>query len=408
MISSNPVPPRTTAPTADESRADPTADWRLEIAEERRGPVRIWLWSVAGMTFLTLIVGGITRLTQSGLSIVDWAPLMGVVPPMSEAGWQEAFDAYRAYPEYLELRRGMTMEEFRFIYFWEYLHRLVARTIGLVFLIPFVVFAVKGYLTRPLLKRTLILFGLGAAQGVMGWFMVMSGLVDTPRVSHYRLAAHLTLAFVIFGYAVWLARDLAIGRGGHTASSGPHPDKELSGASSTALRFMRRGLFLIGALLALQIVWGAFVAGLRAGFYYTTFPLMGGSLLPPDFLRLEPALLNLVENPSAVQWMHRLLGTVLLAVSAGFFLNVRRFHGSDARTGLLNAWLFAGIVAQFLLGVVTLLLGVPVWLGVAHQAAAMVLVGLWLVWLHDVLNRAVRSRAGARLPAHPAASRAGP
>jgi heme a synthase len=395
MMSPNPAPPRITVPPAGASRPNRTGDWRLGIAEERRKPVRIWLWSVAAMTFLTLIVGGITRLTQSGLSIVDWSPLMGVFPPMSEAGWQEAFDAYRAYPEYLELRRGMTMEEFRFIYFWEYLHRLVARAIGLVFLVPFVVFAIKGHLTGPLLKRTLILFGLGAAQGAMGWFMVASGLVDTPRVSHYRLAAHLSLAFVIFGYAVWLARDLAVDGGRDTASSpGPHPEKARSGASTSAHRFMRRGLLLIGALLAVQIVWGAFVAGLRAGFHYNTFPLMGGSLLPPDFVRLEPALLNLVENPTTVQWMHRLLGTVLLVVAAGFFLKVRRVHDADARTKVLNVALFAGIGTQYLLGVGTLVWMVPVWLGVTHQAAAMVLVGLWLVWLHDVLNRPVMARAG--------------
>jgi len=294
-----------------------------------------------------------------------------VIPPVNEAQWQEAFDAYRAYPEYLELRRGMTLEEFKFIYFWEYLHRMVARAIGLVFLIPFLFFLVKGYLTRPLVKRTLILFGLGAAQGVMGWLMVASGLVDQPRVSHYRLAAHLSLAFVIFGYAVWLARDLALGE----------ERPRLSGATTL---LMRKGLWLVGALLAVQIVWGAFVAGLKAGFYYNTFPLMGGGLIPPDFLRLEPALLNLVENPSAVQWVHRVLGTILLAASAWFWFAVKRSEDADSTSRGLNLALFAGIGAQYLLGVLTLILIVPLWLGVTHQAAAMILAGIWVVWMHRV------------------------
>jgi heme a synthase len=361
-------------------------DWRLEIPEGKRRPVRIWLWSIAGMTLLTLIVGGITRLTQSGLSIVDWAPLMGVVPPLNEAAWQEAFDAYRAFPEYLELRQGMTLDEFRFIYFWEYMHRMVARAIGLVFLLPFLYFAVRGHLTRPLAARALLLFMLGAAQGAMGWFMVTSGLVDLPRVSHYRLAAHLSLAFVIFGYAVWLARDLAVGTPG-------------APISETTRRLLRSGLAWLGALLAVQIVWGAFVAGLRAGFYYNTFPLMGGGIFPPDFLRLEPVLLNLVENPSAVQWVHRLLGTLLLGVSVTFYLKVRRLPDLDAPARLLNPTLCGLIAVQYLLGVLTLLLVVPVWLGVTHQAMAMVLAGVWLVWVHHV-REAGRAAGPAPLLSH--------
>jgi heme a synthase len=175
--------------------------------------MRAWFWSIAAMTLAVLIVGGITRLTQSGLSITDWQPLMGVVPPLNDAQWQEKFDLYRQYPEYQLLRRGMSLEEFKFIFFWEYLHRLVARTIGMVFLIPFIFFAVRGWMNRPLATRALILFGLGGAQGIMGWVMVQSGLSDTPSVSHYRLAAHLSLAFIIFGMAVWLARDLKAGAG---------------------------------------------------------------------------------------------------------------------------------------------------------------------------------------------------
>ncbi len=373
------IVPDTTVPVPSEG------DWRLEIPESRRRPVRIWLWSIAGMTLLTLIVGGITRLTQSGLSIVDWAPFMGVVPPLSEADWLRAFDAYRAFPEYLELRRGMTLDEFKFIFFWEYLHRMVARAIGFVFLIPFIWFALRGYLTRPLALRTLALFGLGAAQGAMGWFMVQSGLVDMPRVSHYRLAAHLSLAFVIFGYAVWLARDLAL-----------TPERTALPASLRAL--LRKGLLWIGGLLALQIVWGAFVAGLKAGFYYNTFPLMGGGVFPPDFLRLEPLLVNLVENPSAVQWVHRVLGTVLLVAVALFWLRLTRAPGLDRRSRTLNS-MFAGLMGlQYLLGVATLLLVVPVSLGVIHQTAAMILAGVWLVWLHHVIHLEEGTPASLGLP----------
>lgn len=320
------------------------------------------------MTLVTLVIGGITRLTRSGLSIVDWAPIMGVVPPLSEAAWQQAFDAYRAFPEYQELRQGMSLGEFKFIFFWEYLHRLVARTIGVVFLVPFLVFAVRGYLSRPLARRALVLFALGAGQGLMGWFMVMSGLVDEPRVSHYRLAAHLSLAFVIFGYAVWLARELSVGRAPSVVARG-----------SRAL--LLHGLGWLGGLLGVQIVWGAFVAGLKAGYYYNTFPLMAGSLVPPDFMRVQPALLNLVENPSAVQWLHRLLGTALLVAATVFFARVRR-STVDARSQRLNAIFLGLVAAQYVTGVLTLLFYVPVSLGVLHQAMAMIIVGAWLVFLH--------------------------
>ncbi len=348
----------------------PVSDWRLAIPEPKRRLLRAWFWSIAGMTLLTLIVGGITRLTQSGLSIVDWDPFMGVIPPLNGEQWNAAFQRYRAFPEYLALRRGMTLDEFKFIFFWEYLHRLIARAIGLVFLLPFLYFWVRVVLTRPVLRRALLLFALGAGQGAMGWFMVSSGLVDSPRVSHYRLAAHLTLAFVIFGYALWLARELAVG--GERAEV-PEP----------VLRTMRSGLAWVGGLLAVQIVWGAFVAGLKAGLYYNTFPLMAGGLVPPDFFRLSPALLNLVENPPAVQWMHRLLGTLLLFVAGGFYFRLRKAE-ADRGSLRLNSILFALIASQYALGVLTLLLRVPVSLGVAHQAMAMIVMGAWLWWVHHV------------------------
>jgi heme a synthase len=356
--------------TTPAAHAPADADWPLQIPESRRRVLRLWLWSIAAMTFVVLVVGGITRLTQSGLSIVDWKPFMGVIPPLGEAQWQARFDLYRQFPEYQQLRRGMTLSEFKFIFFWEYLHRLVARAIGLVFLVPFVVFWLRGYLTRPLARRALTLFGLGALQGLMGWLMVQSGLVDRPSVSHYRLAAHLSLAFVIFGYAVWLARDLR-----HTAMGPP--------IEATTQRLLNRGLLLIGSLLAVQIVWGAFVAGLKAGHYYPTFPLMGGRLVPTDMFWLEPALRNFVENPIAVQWTHRVIGTILGLAAVAFFVRVQR-TGVDTVSGRLNVIFLSSILAQYLLGVLTLVYRVPVSLAVIHQGAAMLVFGIWLWWLHHV------------------------
>lgn len=329
------------------------------------------------MTFGVLVVGGITRLTQSGLSIVSWDPIMGVVPPLNQAQWEHAFERYRQFPEYQTLRRGMTLSEFRFIFFWEYLHRLLARAIGLVFLVPFLFFWVRGHLNRPLLRRSLLLFGLGAMQGVMGWLMVASGLVDRPSVSHYRLAAHLSLAFVIFGWAVWLARDLALR---------PEPPTHRAGER----RLLVRGLGLVGGLLAVQIVWGAFVAGLKAGTYYPSFPLMGGRLVPAELLWLDSVLENFVVNPITVQWTHRVLGTLLAAAVLGLGVLVWRRVGERV-SRRYNVALLSLVAAQYLLGVLTLLFMVPVSLGVAHQANAMVLFGVWLAWLHHV----VRSRVSA-------------
>lgn len=359
-------------PSATVVAASRTGDWRGAIPEARRRPIRLWLWSIAAMTFGVMVVGGITRLTLSGLSIVEWNPVMGVIPPLGEAQWQEAFDAYRQFPEYQRLRQGMTLAEFQSIFFWEYLHRLLARTIGIVFLVPFLFFWARGWFNRPLLRRALVLFGLGAMQGVMGWLMVASGLVDRPSVSHYRLAAHLSLAFLIFGWALWLIRDLTPGAAAQALGTGER-------------RVLLRGLGLVGALLSAQIVWGAFVAGLKAGKYYTTFPLMGGRLVPGELLYLDGVLENFVANPVTVQWVHRVLGTVLLLAVAGFSaLVLRRVADRSSRR---YAAALAGLIAgQYALGITTLLLAVPVSLGVAHQAVAMVLFGVWLAWLHRVVR----------------------
>jgi cytochrome c oxidase assembly protein subunit 15 len=356
----------------DVPHAGATTDWRLRIPADRRRHLRLWFWAVAATTLAVLIVGGITRLTQSGLSIVDWDPFVGAIPPLSDADWHAVFDRYRQYPEYQKLRQGMTLSEFKFIFFWEYTHRLLARTIGLVFLLPFGFFWLRGYFNRPLATRAIALFGLGAAQGLMGWLMVASGLVDRPSVSHFRLAAHLSLAFLIFGSAVWLAREMAVG--GH----GPR-------IAEAARRAMGRGLALVGVLFALQVVWGAFVAGLKAGRYHNTFPLMEGRLVPSTLLWLEPAVVNFVQNPVAVQWMHRVLGTVLAVAVLGLYLWMRRLD-ADRASRRYNVAFLALMAVQYLLGVLTLVYFVPVALAVIHQATAMVLFGVWIAWVHHLRN----------------------
>ena len=348
-----------------------SGDWRLAIAEERRRPIRMWFWSVAAMTAAVLVVGGITRLTLSGLSIVDWDPLFGIIPPLTDAQWQEKFAQYQQFPDY-SWRDGMTLAEFKFIFFWEYLHRLLARMIGFVFLVPLVIFAARRWLSRPLLLRALGLFALGSMQGVMGWLMVASGLVDRPSVSHYRLAAHLVLAFIIFGSAVWLARELSI------PAERPH-------ISDHARRLVTRGLALFGTVLGVQIIWGAFVAGLRAGKFYPTFPLMGGRLVPVDLFALDSGLRNFLENPIAVQWLHRVIGTVLLVVTIWFFTSVFRAT-IDAASRRFAVALLVLTAVQYLLGILTLIHLVPVSLGVTHQFTALLIFGTWLAWWHHTRN----------------------
>lgn len=358
------------------SRPEPPSDWRLQIPEWRRRPMRAWLWSVALMTLGVVVVGGITRLTLSGLSIVDWDPLVGVIPPLSESAWQEAFARYQQFPEYRSWRGDMTLDQFKSIYFWEYLHRLLARTIGLVFVVPFVVFWARGWLDRPLLRRALLLFGLGTLQGLMGWLMVQSGLVDRPAVSHYRLAAHLSLAFLIFGLALWLIRELSVG-------------EERVPVDVQARHLMERGLAVVGTLLAVQIVWGAFVAGLRGGKFYPTFPLMGGRWVPRELFYLDDRALNFIANPIAVQWAHRVIGTALLLAVLAFVFAVLRAP-TDAHSRRYSVALLVMVAVQYALGILTLLARVPVSLGVAHQATALLLFAVWLAWLHHVRNTAVR------------------
>lgn len=370
-------------PAVAEAPPEHAPSWVAALPAARRRHLRWWLWLGAGLTASTLVVGGITRLTESGLSIVDWAPIVGAIPPLNDAGWHEAFARYQRYPQYAILRPDMTLAEFKHIYFWEYLHRMIGRLIGLVFLIPFIWFLIRGYFNGPLLRRVLLLFVLGGLQGLMGWYMVSSGLVDRPEVSHYRLAAHLLLAMTIFGCCIWFANDL-LARPRQCIA----PDRRA---------FLLRALTGFGALLVIQITWGAFVAGLNAGFAYNTFPLMNGSLLPPNGWSQKPVLINLVDNAATVQWVHRVLATIILVSVFALFVTVRREPGL-APFHRWSAALVGMIFLQIGLGVATLLSFVTIGLAVAHQANALLTVGLLLIFLHEVWQSGPDRQGGEPAP----------
>lgn len=318
--------------------------------------MRIWLITLCCLILGTVIVGGVTRLTESGLSIVDWKPLVGAIPPLSEADWLKAFAEYQKFPQFQKVNHAMSLGEFKFIFFWEYLHRNLGRLIGLAFFVPFMMFLVLRRIPRPLMSKLILGFILGGLQGALGWYMVKSGLVDLPRVSHYRLAAHLSLALFIMVYLFWLTLRL-------------WPKVQWGGAVPMQVK---RFSFVLTALVALQIVYGAFTAGLRAGIGYNTFPKMNGYWLPPGWDYFQPVWTNLFENPVTVQFIHRCIAWCLLMFVTGFWLYARRKVATSAQRFGVNG-LMITIVVQFLLGVLTLLHMVPVSLASLHQLGACVL-----------------------------------
>lgn len=323
----------------------------------------IWLAAVYILIACIVMVGGITRLTRSGLSIVEWKPFTGVVPPLTEEAWNQEFEKYKKYPEYQKLNKGMTLSEFKFIFFWEFTHRLLGRLVGFVFLIPFLFFYYKKRLQGELLRKIGFAFILGGLQGFMGWYMVSSGLSSMPRVSHYRLAAHLLLAIFIMMYILW------IGLGVYFAEK--RPDWRESKTANNLARFS----WAITALVIFQILYGAFTAGLRAGYIFNTFPLMGTQWVPDGMAQQMPGWINLFENIITVQFIHRYLGWVVLFSVILFFFYSRRFSlGSLQRKGIQA--LFVAVSIQFLLGVFTILFLVPVSLGVIHQVGAVLLLSL--------------------------------
>ena len=329
--------------------------------------IRIWYWSGAVLILFILIIGGITRLTGSGLSMTDWKPIMGAIPPITEAQWVSAFDQYKQFPEYQQVNRGMSLGEFKFIFFWEYMHRMMGRMIGLVFIIPFGWFVVKKKMDTTQIKRASMLLVLGLSQGLMGWYMVQSGLIDVPRVSPYRLAAHLSLAFLIFGCCVWFALDL----------------KRRSVQVNSRVGELRKWVWAFLIILSLQVIWGAFVAGMHAGHIYNTFPKMHQFWIPPELWLMEPLMINFVENMVTVQWIHRVLATVLLVIAIGMW--VRSYQLNTAF--IAKMWILgilSVLLIQYLIGVFTLIWHVPISLGVLHQAVAMILFGIVIGAIHHL------------------------
>ena len=331
-------------------------------------PIAGWLFVCCAMVFAMVVIGGVTRLTLSGLSIVEWYPIMGVIPPLSAADWQAQFELYKQTPQYLVLNQGMTLDAFKTIFWWEYVHRLWGRLIGVVFLLPFLYFLLRGRLAPRLVPRLALIFALGALQGAVGWFMVESGLVDRPLVSQYRLAAHLALALLIYAALLWLALDLLF----------PHERRRRAAGSRGGYdraRWLAGWIFLVAFS-------GAFVAGLHAGLIYNSFPLMDGRFIPDGLFGRTPLIANLFEDVTTVQFDHRLLALVTIALVVLFRLTLR--GPLPPRTRLAADLLLVMVVIQLTLGIATLVLVVPIPLAAAHQAGALMLFTLALWTAHEL------------------------
>jgi cytochrome c oxidase assembly protein subunit 15 len=336
---------------------EPSLTSKLNEADRNRGQVRLWLGIVLLVLFALVLVGGATRLTESGLSITEWKPIHGVIPPMSAQEWDEEFALYQKIPQYQQINQGMTVDQFKTIFWWEWAHRLLARTIGLVFAVPLAFFWLRGRI-EPRLKLPLVgILALGGFQGFVGWWMVSSGLINRTDVSQYRLATHLVIACLIFASCMWIMRGLS-----------PHA------GDAAPTRSSKKMAAIIAVLALVQIYLGALVAGLDAGLSYNTWPLMDGALVPGDLFVQQPFWLNLFENPKTVQFVHRcgaymLLAMVLMHMIASLRAAPATTH---ARRSVL---LFALVCLQAVIGIVTLVLQVPIGWGVLHQGGALVVLG---------------------------------
>lgn len=324
-----------------------------------------WLLTGCLLIFIMVVVGGITRLTHSGLSISNYKLISGTIPPMNEAEWNAAFDLYKQYPEYQKINNQFTLEDFKDIYFWEWLHRVIGRFIGVVFMIPFAYFLIRKQLTGSTIKKCLVLMFLGSFQGFLGWFMVKSGLIDRPDVSHYRLAMHLTAAFITFAYTLWVALDLI------------YPEKKI-----TDIKFRNLIRFTL-AILLLQIIYGAFVAGLDAGLLHNHWPLMNDGALIHESVYIEqsPIINNFIEGKSGVQFVHRYLAYIVVALIYIIWRKSKRIKKNNTQKNALNTLLII-VGIQFLLGIFTLIYRVPITLGVLHQVVAFFLLGTMTFSLH--------------------------
>ncbi|MEH6585112.1 MAG: COX15/CtaA family protein [Halioglobus sp.] len=329
--------------------------------------VAAWLLLCAAVIFGMIMLGGVTRLTGSGLSMVEWKPLVGVIPPLGDEAWQATFDKYKQFPEYQKVNRGMDLDGFKSIFMFEYLHRVLGRLIGVLFFLPMVFFAMKGRVRAGVMPKLWILFFMGGLQGLLGWYMVKSGLVDNPRVSQYRLTAHLGLAVAIYAYMLWVAFDLLFPKG-----QGRHAQAGYSRV-------------LVG-LVYLMILSGGLVAGIRAGFAFNTWPLMGTSFVPSGLYGTDPAWLAMFEDITTVQFNHRIFAYLLFGLIHLFaWLGLR--NGLTARGKLAMGLLLAALWLQVIMGISTLLLHVPVWLAAAHQGGAVALLSATLFASHVLVKQ---------------------
>lgn len=327
----------------------------------------LWLLSGCFLIFIMVIVGGITRLTNSGLSMTDWHLVTDTFPPLTEVKWVEAFEQYKQFPEYQKINvySNFGLSDYKYIYFWEWFHRLIGRAIGMVFIIPFIYFLIRKKLDRSTIKKCIVLLVLGGLQGFFGWFMVKSGLIDNPDVSHFRLALHLTTAFITFAYTFWVALDLI------------YPERvKIEKSLRTIARFSL-------VILLLQIIYGGFVAGLNAGLIHNHWPLMSDGLFIHEsvFLEQKNWFLCFTEGKSGVQFIHRTLAYVVVGSILFLYTKSRKFTLNKAQTRGIYL-LLALVFVQFALGVFTLLYGVPVWLGLTHQVSAFLLLSAMTFTLH--------------------------
>lgn len=324
-----------------------------------------WLFTGCFLIFIMVVVGGITRLTDSGLSMTDYKLITETIPPLNEEAWEAEFERYKQFPEYQKLHSHFELEDFKEIYFWEWFHRFIGRFIGIVFIIPFLYFLFTKQLTSSTIKKSLVLLALGAFQGFLGWYMVKSGLVDVPAVSHYRLAAHLVTAFLTFAYTYWVALDLI------------YPKRESVNISFRNL--VRWGM----VILLLQIIWGAFVAGLNAGLIHNTWPLMNeGKLIHETvYIEQEPLWRNFIEGKSGVQFVHRYLAWAVVGSIGMIWYRSKRLTLNLLQHRAID-FLLVMVFIQFLLGIFTLIYAVPLWLGVAHQVGAFFLLAAMTFTLH--------------------------
>ena len=328
--------------------------------------IAYWLIVCAATIFAMILLGGITRLTHSGLSMVEWKPVTGVIPPLTDNAWQLEFEKYKAYPEYQKINVDMILPEFKAIYYFEYAHRVLGRFIGILFLLPFLFFYLTKRVTKSLTPKLITIFILGGLQGLLGWYMVKSGLINEPQVSQYRLTAHLGAAVIIYAYIIWVVYGLLL------PSQSQYSDK------NRKLYFTSLGLTV---LVITMILSGGFVAGTRAGFAYNTFPLMAGKIIPEGLFILQPWWSNFFDNIVTVQFNHRLLAYVIAIFATFLGLKLLRSKPENLPRIAIHT-LFAMLIIQITLGVATLIYSVPVILGAAHQSGAILLFTIALFISH--------------------------